>query len=286
LTDLAISDLVDLARPTAVRVFVREGADAAPGDHLDVFEPRPARLVFQEVNVAEALAASDDMASTQRADTLVTLVLLPSGARTPFELQKRTEQWMASRPDERGAPYEVPYRSDRVLWRRGRALCIGTGEFFGEIRDAIAYFSFCERELGLLESRIAAQWPAVDGDLALTHSVTRRELERQPEVDARTREAHAMRMAFIRLDTALERLDRVLSAPSQRIVSEFAQQADTVDRLRLLDDGIEFAQEVYDTANDRLLEFRYFRSEYWIEIIIAVILLVEFVVVLIDVMER
>jgi len=286
LTDLAISDLVDLARPTAVRVFVREGGDAAPGEHLDVFEPRPARLVFQEVNVAEALAASDDMASTQRADTLVTLVLLPSGARTPFELQKRTEQWMASRPDERGAPYEVPYRSDRVLWRRGRALCIGSGEFFGDIRDAIAYFSFCERELALLEDRIAAQWPVVEGDLALTHSVARRELERQPDVDARTREAHAMRMAFIRLDTALERLDRVLSAPSQRIVSEFAQQADTVDRLRLLDDGIEFAQEVYDTANDRLLEFRYFRSEYWIEIIIAVILLVEFVVVLIDVLER
>jgi hypothetical protein len=69
-------------------------------------------------------------------------------------------------------------------------------------------------------------------------------------------------------------------------VSEFAQQADTVDRLRLLDDGIEFAQEVYDTANDRLLEFRYFRSEYWVEIIIAVILLLEFAVVAIDILER
>jgi hypothetical protein len=193
---------------------------------------------------------------------------------------------MTSRTGERGAAYEVPYRSDRILWRRGRALCIGTGEFFGEIREAVAYFSFCELELARLEDRIAAQWPALDGDLALTHSVTRRELERQPAVDSRTREAHSMRMAFIRLDTALERLDRVLPAPSQRIVAEFAQQADTVDRLRLLDDGIEFAQETYDTANDRLLEFRYFRSEYWVEIIIAVILLVEFAVVLIDVLER
>ena len=60
-----------------------------------------------------------------------------------------------------------------------------------------------------------------------------------------------MRITFIRLDTALERLDRDLSAPAQRIVLELAQQADTVGRLRLLDDAIEFAQEVYDNANDR-----------------------------------
>lgn len=91
-----------------------------------------------------------------------------------------------------------------------------------------------------------------------------------------------MRIVFIRLDTALERLDRVLSAPSQRIVSELAQQADTIDRLRLLDDGIELAQEVYDTANDRLLEYRYFHAEYRIEIIIAVILFAELIAVCVE----
>jgi hypothetical protein len=61
-----------------------------------------------------------------------------------------------------------------------------------------------------------------------------------------------------------------------------AQQADTIDRLRLLDDAIEMAQDVYDTANDRLLEYRYFRSEYMIEVVIALVLLVELIVVAVD----
>jgi hypothetical protein len=165
-------------------------------------------------------------------------------------------------------------------------VCFGIGEFFNDILRAVAYFSFCEGELARLEDRIAAQWPTVEKDLALTHSVTQRELRLQRAVDERTREAHGMRVTYIRLETALERLNRVLSAPAQRIVSELAQQADTINRLRLLDDAIETAQEVYDTANDRLLEYRYFRSEYIIEIIIAVVLLVELIVVGLDIWQK
>ena len=126
-------------------------------------------------------------------------------------------------------------------------------------------------------------WPAIQSDLPLTHAVAKEELKRQKSVDERTVDAHAMRMDFIRLSTALERLDRTLSAPAQRIVTELSQQADTVDRLRLLDDAIEFAQETYDTVNDRLLEYRYFRTEYRIEVVIAVILLVELIAVCLDI---
>ena len=245
-----------------------------------------ARLVFQNVDIDEALAAVNGQHSKDGcvgALLLTTFVYLPSGAQTPFEFQKRAEQWMASRPDEMGAPYEVPHRSDRILWRRGRALCFGTGEAFRDVRNAVAYFSFCEAELLSLEDQVAAQWPIVESDLALTHSVSRREVQYQPTIDTRTRQAHAMRIAFIRLDTALARVDHVLSAPSQRIVSELAQQADTIDRLRLLDDGIELAQEVYDTVNDRLLEYRYFFTEYQIEVIIAVILFAELIAVCLEV---
>jgi len=273
-------------RPIAFRVIARDGAGAPDGDGLVVTEPRPARLEFVEAEVDEAFALPEERNSANDDAVLTTLIFLPSGAQTPFELQRRAEQWIGSRRGELGAPYEIPYRSDRILWRRGRAVCFGIGEFFDDIRHAVAYFSLCERALTDLEARITAQWPTMEKDVALTHSVTHRELRLQRTVDGRTREAHGMRMAFIRLDTALERLDRVLSAPAQRIVSELAQQADTIDRLRLLDDAIEMAQEVYDTANDRLLEYRYFRSEYIIEIIIAAVLLVELIVVGVDIWQK
>jgi hypothetical protein len=55
--------------------------------------------------------------------------------------------------------------------------------------------------------------------------------------------------------------------------------ADAIDRLRLRDDGIELAQDVYDTVNDRSLEYRYFYTEHQVEIIIAVVLFAELIVV-------
>ena len=244
------------------------------------------RFAFEEIGLEEALAVQDGAGRPTNAAILTILIFLPTGAQTSFDIQKQVEAWMGSRPGEHGAPYEVPYRSDRILWRRARAACFGIDEFYDDIRRALAYFSLCERELALLEDRITAGWSGVHEDIPLMHSVTRRELGRQPIVDLRTREAHDMRVAFFRLDTALERLDRVLSAPAQRIVLELAQQADTIDRLRLLDDAIEIAQEVYDTANDRLLEYRYFRSEVIMEIIIAILLLAEFVVVVLDILEK
>jgi hypothetical protein len=273
---------LSLARPTVLKIYVRDAGSATSVDGLVVREPRNVHLAFHEIGVEEALTTRPSEAEDD-AGVLATLICLPSGTRTPFELQKRAEGWMASRPNERGAPYEVPYRSDRILWRRGRALCIGTGEFIDDVRNAIAYFAYCEWELSNLEDRIASAWPKIQTDLSLTHAVAKPELKRQGTVDKRTVEAHAMRLDFIRLSTALERLDRVLSAPAQRIVTELSQQADTVDRLRLLDDAIEFAQETYDTANDRLTEYRYFRTEYGIEVIIAAILLVELIAVCVDI---
>ncbi len=268
-------------RPTVVRIFVGPDDGSGPAERLVVHEPRAAGLTFREVGLHEALAPGTDDAGA-----LTTLVWLPSGARSPHELQKRAEDWMASRDGERGAAYEVGWRSDRILWRRGRALCIGNPESRRDVRDAIAYFTFCESELASLEARLAALWPTLEGDLALTHRVGVAEVKRQPDVDRRTVQAHAMRMEFIRLSTALERLDRVLSAPAQRIVAELALQADTVERLRLLDDGIEFAQETYDTVNDRLLEYRYFRTEYRIELVIALILLAELIAVCFEIWQN
>jgi hypothetical protein len=248
------------AKPIALTISACDPSVGVCGDHFVLHEPRDVVLAFGDAGVDEELASlGDDRAGDP--PSLAVLICLPSGNRTPFALQKQAQTWMASRRDEHGAPFEVSYRSERVLWRDGRALYVGTGEFVRDVRDAIAYFSLCERQLSELECRMSALWPAISADLELTHSVSRPELGRQGLVDTRTREAHAMRLDFIRLSTALERSDRVLSAASQRIVSELALQADTLDRLRLLDDGIEFAQETYDTANDRLLEYRYFRAE-------------------------
>ena len=131
---------LNLARTGAARIFVCDTDSETTYQSLVVREPRSVRLAFRELGIEEALTTAESRNPQDDRDALLTLICLPSGARTSFELQKRAEGWMASRADERGAPYEVPYRSDRILWRRGRALCVGTGEFIGDVRDASASF--------------------------------------------------------------------------------------------------------------------------------------------------
>ncbi len=261
--------------PCAVSIRAEPVGDLGATDAMLVREPKPARLVRRQIELETAL-------DSRPTGDLATLIYLPAGNGTPYELQKRAELWMASRPDEHGAAVEVPFRSERILWRIGRALVIGRGEYIQDVQQAVSLFSFCEAQLSPLEQQIAGQWSTLDADLSLTHSVGRNELAQQAQIDFRTSAAHRMRIELVRLETALERLDAVLSPPAQRIFSELAVQRDIVDRLRLLDDAIEVAQEVYDTANDRLTEYRYFHREYRIEVMITFILLFELIVMALE----
>ncbi|MBI3710334.1 MAG: hypothetical protein HY246_22035 [Proteobacteria bacterium] len=260
--------------PRAWRIeFSAEAGHAAPP--LATFrQPRVAFAHAQPREIA-AVLEGPPVAGTGEA---VELIILPAGSATPFDLQKRAEEWMASRAGEHGAPIEIFYRSERLLWRPGRALCFGTPEHSDEVLAAVAQFAFCEGELCRLERQMADAWPVLETDVPLTHGLHRRDLARQPHVNAMTRHAKGMRIAFVRLQTALETPAQDLAGPARRLFAELALQAAAVERLRALDDSIEVAEDIYELAGDRLSEFSYFAQEYRIEIVIVVVLLAELLV--------
>src|SRR6516164_8850793 len=84
-------------------------------------------------------------------------LFLPGGSSTAFDEQKRGEQWMA-KPDEPNAEptVEILMRSDRVLWRPGRAMMHGAADRMHETLLALADFSYYEGELRKLEQEIHA----------------------------------------------------------------------------------------------------------------------------------
>lgn len=202
----------------------------------------------------------------------LTILALPAGQATPYELQVRAEAWMAH---DGTAPAEIAVRSTRVLWRPGRAVCFGPPADAEDVIAGLLHFALAERALSALEADVEAQWPAWQQDIALTHGVGRRELARQRHVNAMTAAAHGQRLRFVRLEAALETPRAALPPIGRRVFGELVLQAEALSRLRALDDAIEAGQELYDTANDRLLEYSYFRREYVIEILILIVLLVD-----------
>jgi hypothetical protein len=258
----------DLHQPFAWRI---DFADRKPiGEAIPIRQPRTVWLRLLRVDAAAALG---DTAAPESATDGLTLVFVASGAATPYEIQKQAEAWIARRPGEDGASLEVQLRSERLLWRRGRAVCFGSPSATQDILSGVSLFSFCEGELAALERKLQDCWSAIERDTALMTRLSSRSLKRLRDVDAMARMATAMRVAYVRLQTALETPPRELTAPARRLFLELALQADTLDRLRMADDAIEVFEEFYKHIREQFSEFRYFVKEYRVEVLILLALL-------------
>lgn len=211
-------------------------------------------------------------------------LLLPSGSATPIELQRRAEEWINDRQLSAEFPLlDLVVQSDRILWRPGRAVVIGSPRRFDDVLTGLIDFSFYEAELRKLEYELEADWTTAEADVPLTHGVDAETLLRRPHVDEMTRRMALRRIRFARLSPRLEKASVSLPGPIRRLASELAQQAEIIDRLRSVDDRLEVFEELYELANDRLGEFSHFRREYRLEAWILVMLFVEVALMLFEI---
>jgi len=259
--------------------------DFVEGVPLGEAEPaiRQPRTTWTQVYELDAPTVLFDTRAPEPTSSGVTLVYLPSGAATPYEIQNRAESWMASRPGEDSGTLEIEFRSERLLWRRGRAVCFGSLQARDHVIDAVTHFSFCEIELVRLEQQVEAFWPTLEDHMRLMEPLSSRDLKRHRDIDTMARMATAMRVAHVRLQAALERPPSVLAAPARRLFLELNLQADTAHRLEMLDDAIEVIDEFYKHMREQFAEFRYFLSEYRVEILIVVVLIAELAEILISI---
>jgi hypothetical protein len=207
-----------------------------------------------------------------------TFVFVPAGQATPYEVQKEVEGWMSNRPGEAGGALEIQFRSERLIWRRHRAVCFGVPQALDEVFAAVGHFTFCERELSRLEQKVEETWPMVEDDSYLADDISAREVKSRTHVGTMMRTVTAMRIDYVRIQTVLESPAAELTGLSRRLFAELAVQANVVDRLRLLDDSVEVIQDFYRLAHERLLELRSYFSEVRGNTLIVIVLLVELLI--------
>ncbi len=244
-----------------------------PYDRVAVVEPIP---LDQLPPAAGAAEPTDELH----------FLFLPSGsANTPYEEQKRGEDWMQAPPGDPFAvqPIDLTLRNDRVLWRPGRALVLGAPDRMKEILLALVHFAFYEGEMRRLEQEIREAWPLVERDLPLTHQVSRDELKRWPDANRMVLLSAQWRVRLTRLDLYLSKVPAQLTGNVRKVYAELLLwNAELPDRYIALDDQIEIFQDLYESANDRLSEYAYFRKEFIIEAWIVVILALELAAVAVE----
>jgi hypothetical protein len=210
-------------------------------------------------------------------------LFLPGGNTSSPHWQERAERWVA-RPTTSAVPtVELVLRSDRILWRPGRAVLVGSAERLEETLAGLIEFAFYEGQLRRLEREGQADWATAEADVALTHRVSSRARRCWPHVAAMTERVARRRIHFARLEPHLEKAAMHLAGPARRLVSELLLQAETQNRIRAVDDGLEVLEDLYELANDRLSEFTYYWKEHRLEIWIVVLLVAEVVLLLLEI---
>jgi len=98
--------------------------------------------IWSEIPLSQALSSSTDLAPL--------VVFLPSGAATPYEVQREAEAWVLA---DCTAPLRLDllFRSDRVIWTAERALILGAPDRLPEVKAAVQLFTRLESELRAIE---------------------------------------------------------------------------------------------------------------------------------------
>ncbi len=196
---------------------------------------------------------------------------LPEGVAT-------VERWRPAPP-----AIEVTVPAGTILWRPGQAALHGPPERVEGLLSVLVEFAFYEGELRRLEREVAADWPMAEADVALTHRLGPSAIRRWDHVSEMTRRVTWRRMRYARLQPRLEPPAGAVAGPAKRVLSELLARADVERRLQTVDDRLEICEDIYERANERISEYRYFRVEAVIEIVVAFLLLVEIVIMVWDV---
>lgn len=165
------------------------------------------------------------------------------------------------------------FKDDKLFWRPGKGILQISGANISKFLQCLVEFSFYEAELRKLELEVNENWPVVEEDIQFTHQVQPSSIKQSEHINAMTRRVTFQRMRQVRMRAPLE----VIVGSSQLL-----EKFDCENRLDSLEDQLEIYEDVYELANDRISEFKYFHSEAKLEIYIIFILLAEVVIMILE----
>ncbi|MCX5684225.1 MAG: hypothetical protein NT049_11140, partial [Planctomycetota bacterium] len=199
----------------------------------------------------------------------------PAGAPRDAPWRAQAQAWFDEPGPDDVPPVHVAMEGGSVRWRPGRAVIEAPADRMDAALVAVVDFAFYEHQLYRLEAEIGADWPAAEADVPLMHHVCSTEVAREAAVAQRGIEVALRRLRCARLETGLLAPAAALGDAARRIGEKLRDESDVEDRLETLDGRIEVVEYIYELAGQRISDYRHFRREYAVEIVIAAILSLE-----------
>ena len=253
--------------------------DATDAVLMEFSDPYLRYAVFDAIAIESLPSLSPQAAS----EAIFHFVFLPSGVATPYEVRKHAEDWIAkAHAGENREAISLALLGDQLTWRPGRSMIVGDPVRMPEIFPGVLQFSFYEGELRRLEREVDDYLCKAESDIPLTHEVDDEAVARWPHVNTMTKMVTLLRFHYVRLESRLEKASPALAGPTRRMISELIVQAELADRLAVVDERLEVLQDLYESANDRISEYSYFKREYRLEVWIIIVLLLEVMVMIWD----
>lgn len=169
----------------------------------------------------------------------------------------------------------------RVECRSGRVLVALPAETSTADQEALlkalAEFFFLQHELTSLEGEINGQWGQAKTDLPLASDVHSKDLDRLNEVAGTTRAVWLRRIRLAQLERPMLRSQVALPPGAKKLAARLRRAFDVEGRLEILDGQIECFEYIYEMTNQRMGEYKNFRREFVVEILIALLLAMEVV---------
>jgi hypothetical protein len=234
--------------------------------------PAPRFAIEEEISLSELPVAR---VWPEPFDELTVLVVPANTPASEFD-----EDWMGT-PSHPDAPMTavLACNAHRIQWRPGRAIIQGPVEGFETLLLALVDFAFYEGELRGLEKMLDDREEQAEADVGRAHRVRMRERQHWGRFSETITSFSRMRLNYARLESQVAAAMRVVPRQSRPVIARLNDEARIDDRLEAFSNRLEAFEDLYEGANDRFTEHRWYITSQWLEIGIVVILILEVVLI-------
>ena len=176
---------------------------------------------------------------------------------------------------EGSAAISIKQDNISISWQRNQVHVFCPVEARLEVLTALADFGFYEGELHRLEADVELQEPLAEKDVEFAHRIHHRNKEHWQRFGETIERFTRDRLIYARLCSQLAFPSPTLSPKSRQIVSKLLRESNMEDRLEMYSDRLEALEELYEGANDRVADYRWYRGGHLLEWTIVIILIFE-----------
>jgi hypothetical protein len=233
-------------------------------------EPRRCVAVEEDVEPGALPAADAGPEPTDRFEVL----LAPNG--TPPEWRATGDGWRAPPDHPEVAPAAVVERDGyTVQWRPGRAVIQGRLDCPEAVLAALTDFAYYEGELRNLEQALEACAAGARADVSRAYRIRFRDREDWARFGERIELLAGMRLRYASLEPRLAKPSRALPVEARRVMARLLARADVKARLEALTNRLDVCEDLYEGANDRVTDHRWYLEGHALEIGIIFLLVLE-----------